>query len=145
VLLGCLLTWSYFVVLAPGRLRVATVLAFGGAGLALVLAGRKLARLVFRCLISPERVLLIGTGDAAGVLIEKMRAKASLRLKPIGVLSCDREAADTDALPLIGRLKDVEDLPALLTQRRVGRVVVATPTSRARGCSRSCATARRWP
>jgi FlaA1/EpsC-like NDP-sugar epimerase len=90
VLLGCLLTWCYFVVLAPGRLRFATVLAFGGAGLLLVLAGRKLARLVFRRLISPERVLLIGTGDAAGVLIEKMRAKASLRLKPIGVLSCDR-------------------------------------------------------
>jgi exopolysaccharide biosynthesis polyprenyl glycosylphosphotransferase len=125
VLLGCLLTWCYFVVLAPGRLRFATILAFGGAGFLLVLAGRKLARLVFLRLISPERVLLIGTGDAAGVLIAKMRANASLRLKPIGVLSCHREATDTDALPLIGRLKDIEDLPSLLTQRRVGRVVVA--------------------
>jgi exopolysaccharide biosynthesis polyprenyl glycosylphosphotransferase len=125
LLLGCLLLWCDFVVFAPARLSSETILEFGGIALALVLAGRRLARLVFLRLISPERVLLIGTGDASGALIEKMRAKASLRLKPIGVLSCDRSAPDTAALPLIGCLKDVEDLPALLLHRRVGRIVVA--------------------
>lgn len=125
LLLGCLLLWCYFVVFAPARLSSETILEFGGIALALVLAGRRMARLVFLRLISPERVLLIGTGDASGALIEKMRAKASLRLKPIGVLSCDRSAPDTAALPLVGCLKDVEDLPALLLRRRVGRIVVA--------------------
>jgi exopolysaccharide biosynthesis polyprenyl glycosylphosphotransferase len=125
LLLGCLLMWCYFVVLAPGRLRFTAILAFGGAGLLLVLAGRALGRSVFLRLISAERVLLIGTGDASGALIEKMRAKASLRLKPIGVLSCERGAAETAALPLLGCLKDVDDLPALLVERRVGRIVVA--------------------
>jgi exopolysaccharide biosynthesis polyprenyl glycosylphosphotransferase len=125
VLLGCLLMWCYFVVLAPGKLTSGTILAFGGVALVLVLAGRALARVAFLGLISPERVLLIGAGDASGALIEKMRAKASLRLKPIGVLSCDREAAETVTLPLLGCLEDIDDLPALLLARRVGRIVVA--------------------
>jgi FlaA1/EpsC-like NDP-sugar epimerase len=125
LLLGCLLLWCYFVVLTPARLTSEAILEFGGIALALVLTGRRLARTVFMRVISPERVLLIGTGDASGALIQKMRAKASLRLKPIGVLSCDRRAAGTAALPLIGCLKDVEDLPALLLRRRVGRIVVA--------------------
>lgn len=125
LLLGSLLMWSYFVVLAPARLTSETILEFGGIALAFVLGGRRLARAAFVRVISPERVLLIGTGDASGALIEKMRAKASLRLNPIGVLSCDRADADAAALPLIGCLKDVEDLPALLLARRVGRIVVA--------------------
>jgi exopolysaccharide biosynthesis polyprenyl glycosylphosphotransferase len=124
LLLGCLLTWCYFVAVAPAKLTSATILAFAGAGLVLVLAGRALARAGFRRLISPERVLLIGAGDASGALIEKMRTKASLRLEPIGMLSCD-EYAGAVALPRLGSLNDVEDLPRLLVEHRVGRIVVA--------------------
>jgi hypothetical protein len=58
----------------------------------LVLTGRVLARTGFVRLISPERVLLIGTGRASGALIEKMRAKASLRLEPIGMVNCREDA-----------------------------------------------------
>jgi FlaA1/EpsC-like NDP-sugar epimerase len=124
LLLGCLLTWCYFVAVAPAKLTSATILAFAGAGLVLVLTGRALARASFRRLISPERVLLIGAGDASGALIEKMRTKASLRLEPIGMLSCD-EYAGAVALPRLGSLNDVEDLPRLLVEHRVGRIVVA--------------------
>src|SRR5207248_8729890 len=51
--------------------------------------------------------------------------KANLRLKPIGMLSCDGEPADALALARLGCLDDVEDLPQLLVRHRVGRVVVA--------------------
>ena len=125
LLLGCLLTWCYFVVVAPAKLAFATILAFGSVSLVLVLAGRALARAGFLRLIAPERVLLIGTGDASGALIEKMRARARLRLEPIGMVSCHEGASDAVALPQLGSLNEVEDLSRLLVEHRVGRIVVA--------------------
>jgi exopolysaccharide biosynthesis polyprenyl glycosylphosphotransferase len=125
LLLGCLLTWGYFVAVAPAKPAAATILLFAGVGLVLVLAGRALARASFLRLISPERVVLIGSGDTSGTLIEKMRARASLRLKPIGMLSSDDGAAAAVGLPRLGTLEDLQDLPGLLRRHRVGRVVVA--------------------
>ena len=77
---------------APTKLMFAAILTFGALAMVLVLAGRALARAGFLRLVSPERVLLIGTGEASGALIEKMRARASLRLQPIGMVSCDESA-----------------------------------------------------
>ncbi len=124
LLLGCLLMWCWFVVVAPAKLVFTAILEFGALAVVLVLAGRVLARGGFVRLVSPERVLLIGTGQASGALIEKMRAMASLRLVPIGMVGCDEDAGEVLALPRLGRLEDV-DLPSLLVKHRVGRVVVA--------------------
>lgn len=124
LLLGCLLMWCWFVVVAPAKLMFATILVFGGLAMALVLAGRALTRGSFVRLVSPERVLLIGTGRTSGALIEKMRAKASLRLEPIGMVSCAHDAGEALALPQLGALEEV-DLPGLMVEQRVGRVVVA--------------------
>jgi len=107
-----------------------------------VLAGRVLARTGFVRLISPERVLLIGTGRASGALIEKMRARASLRLEPIGMVSCAEEPEEALALPRLGCLEDV-DLPRLMVKHRVGRVVVADAEvegERLLGVLRDCKT-----
>jgi exopolysaccharide biosynthesis polyprenyl glycosylphosphotransferase len=124
LLLGGLLMWCWFAVAAPFKLVFATVLLFCGLALALVLAARAITRAGFLRLISPERVLLIGTGQTSGALIEKMRAKASLRLEPIGMVGCDRDAAGALDLPLLGCLEDV-DLAAVMVEHGVGRVVVA--------------------
>jgi exopolysaccharide biosynthesis polyprenyl glycosylphosphotransferase len=124
LLLGCLLTWCYFVALAPSKLPSTVVLAFGGLALMLVFTGRALARASFVRLISPERVLLIGDGYAAGMLIEKMRAQRSLRLKPIGMVCCGGGAGTAPDLRRLGRLEEI-DLPDLLARHRVARVVVA--------------------
>ncbi|TMK97693.1 MAG: sugar transferase [Actinobacteria bacterium] len=124
LLLGCLLTWSYFVLVAPGRIASSAVLAFGGLALAFVLAGRMLARASLLRLISPERVLLIGTGDTSGPFIELMRARAR-RFRPIGVVTTAESADGATALRRLGSLEDIADLPSLLVERRVGRVVVA--------------------
>ncbi len=126
LLLGCLLMWCWFVVVAPFKLVFATILVFGSIALALVLVGRAVTRATFIRLISPERVLLIGTGQTSGALIEKMRAKASLRLEPIGMVSCDRDGARGVDLPLLGCLDDVSlNLTELMVEHGVGRVVVA--------------------
>jgi exopolysaccharide biosynthesis polyprenyl glycosylphosphotransferase len=124
LLVGCLLMWCWFVVVAPVKLVFAAILAFAGLAMVLVLAGRGFARAGFLRLVSPERVLLIGTGRTSGALIEKMRAKASLRLEPIGMVSCDEETGHAVALPRLGCLRNI-DLPRLMVEHRVGRVVVA--------------------
>lgn len=124
LLLGSLLLWCWFVLVAPVKLVFEPLLVFAALALALVLSGRALVRAGFLRVISPERVLLIGTGESSGALIEKMRAKASLRLEPIGMLSCGRDVREVLGLPELGRLPDV-DLRSVILEHRVGRVVVA--------------------
>jgi exopolysaccharide biosynthesis polyprenyl glycosylphosphotransferase len=124
LLVGCLLMWCWFAAVAPAKLMFVEILAFGGLALVLVAAGRVLARAGFSRLVSPERVLLIGTGRTSGALIEKMRATASRRLQPIGMVSCDADAELALTLPRLGCLENV-DLPELMVEHRVGRVVVA--------------------
>jgi exopolysaccharide biosynthesis polyprenyl glycosylphosphotransferase len=125
VLLGCLLIWVYFALVGPAKLASSAIILFGGLALLFVLVGRAGARAAFVGLLSPERVLLIGTGESSGALIEKMRARSSLRLKPIGMLGGDQGAALELRLRRLGSLEDLPDLPALLVRQRVGRVVVA--------------------
>jgi exopolysaccharide biosynthesis polyprenyl glycosylphosphotransferase len=88
-------------------------------------------------------VLLIGTGQASGALIEKMRSRASLGLQPIGMVSCEQSAGATVALPRLGLLEEL-DLPDLLAEHRVARVVVADvelERDRLLGVVRDCRTA----
>jgi exopolysaccharide biosynthesis polyprenyl glycosylphosphotransferase len=124
LLLGTLLMWSWFVLVAPVRLGFAGILGFAGVALVLVLVGRALTRMAFLRLVSPERVLLIGTGRASGALIDKMRANSSLRLEPIGMVSCEQNGRQMAGLPQLGHLMEV-DIPSLLARHRVTRVVVA--------------------
>jgi exopolysaccharide biosynthesis polyprenyl glycosylphosphotransferase len=142
LLLGCLLLWCWFVVAAPAKLMFAAILAFAGLAMALVLAGRVLVRAGFTRVVSPERVLLIGTGRTSGALIEKMRAKASLRLEPIGMVSCEQHMGDELELPCLGDLDEV-DLRRVMVEQRVGRVVVADAEvdgERLLGVLRDCKT-----
>jgi exopolysaccharide biosynthesis polyprenyl glycosylphosphotransferase len=142
LLLGCLLLWCWYVLAAPAKLMFAAILAFAGLAMALVLSGRALVRAGFTRLVSPERVLLIGTGRTSGALIEKMRAKASLRLEPIGMVSCEQHMGDELALPCLGDLDEV-DLPRVMVEQRVGRVVVADAEvdgERLLGVLRDCKT-----
>ena len=124
LLLGCLLMWCWFVLVAPFKLVFVTILTFALEALVLVLTGRAATRASFVRAVSPERVMLIGTGHTAGVLIEKMRSKASARLEPVGVVNLAHDAAPEVDLPLLGCLQDV-DLPRVMVEHRVGRVVVA--------------------
>jgi len=142
LLLGCLLMWCWYVLVAPAKLMFTTILAFGALALVAVLAGRVLTRAGFARLVSPERVLLIGTGQASGVLIEKMHARPSLRLQPIGMVSCEGSVGGAVALPRLGRLEEV-DLPSLMAEHRVTRVVVADvelERERLLGVLRDCKT-----
>jgi exopolysaccharide biosynthesis polyprenyl glycosylphosphotransferase len=143
LLLGCLLMWCYFATIAPAKLMFATILLFGALALMLITGARALTRASFRRLVAPERVMLIGSGPASGALIEKLHAKTSLRLEPIGMVSCDDDAEEPAGLPCLGALKDV-DLPSLLLAHRVARIVVADveiEREQLLGALRDCKTA----
>lgn len=124
LLLGCLLMWCWFALLSPARLAFAAILAFAAFAIVLVPVARSLARACFLRMVSPERVLLIGTGRASGALIDRMYAKARLRLEPIGIVSCNGDLGGVLGLPQLGCIEKV-DLPRLMVEHRVGRVVVA--------------------
>lgn len=140
LLVGCLLMWCWFALIGPEKMPFLEILELGLTAMAVVSSGRVLARASFLRLVSPERVLLIGAGPASNALIEKMRSSASRRLQPIGMLGCagevelSRGAHPTisrpsdlhcpDSLPRLGSLEEV-DLPRLMLEQRIGRVVVA--------------------
>ncbi len=142
LLLGSLLMWCWFVVVAPAKLIFTAVLVFAALAMVLVLAGRVLVRAGFVRVVLPERVLLIGTGKASAALIEKIRASASLRLEAIGMVSCEQDGGEVLVLPRLGGLDEV-DLPGLLVEQHVGRVVVADAEvegERLLGVLRDCKT-----
>jgi len=142
LLLGGLLMWCYFVALAPARLSSQTVLAFGGLALVLVLAGRTLARAGLLRALSPERVLLIGSGDAGGPFIELMRARPR-RFQPIGAVRCGDREEPAGAMPCLGSLKDVAELPACSKSIAWGASSSPTSRSSATCCCECCTSARR--
>jgi exopolysaccharide biosynthesis polyprenyl glycosylphosphotransferase len=127
LLLGCLLMWCYFTAFAPARPESTTFLSFGATALVFVLAGRTLTRSCMARALPPERVLLIGTGEAAAALIAKMRARTRLRLRPIGAICRDEQAAQAVGLPRLGSPDVLSALPRLLAEQRVGRIVLADP------------------
>jgi exopolysaccharide biosynthesis polyprenyl glycosylphosphotransferase len=124
LLLGCLLLWCWFAVVAPAKLTFATILLIGGVALVIVLLGRGAMRAAFLQVSAPERVLLIGTGHASGALIEKMRANKSLRLEPIGIVTREDSERPHVGLPQLGCLNQLH-LPDLIRAHDVNRVVVA--------------------
>ncbi len=123
LLFGCLLMWCFFVALAPHKLPFPAILLFGLSTMAMVLVGRMLTRAAFMRVAPPERVLLIGSGEVGSALIEKLLSSASLRVNPVGVLTCGESTA-TSALAQLGRLEDVE-LASLMVERNISRAIVS--------------------
>ena len=124
LLLGCLLLWCWFAFVAPEKLVFTEILLFGAFALVSVLVDRSAVRAAFARFLPRERVLLIGTGQASGALVDKMRSASADRLEPIGMLTSKPDARAAVTLPCLGSLGEV-DLPALMSAEGVGRVVVA--------------------
>jgi exopolysaccharide biosynthesis polyprenyl glycosylphosphotransferase len=69
-----------------------------------------------------QRTLIIGSGQVAGQLVEKLRVHRQFGLDPVGLLDDDYHAVGTPDLPRLGGLRD---LPGLIDAGRVDRVVIA--------------------
>jgi exopolysaccharide biosynthesis polyprenyl glycosylphosphotransferase len=122
-LAGSLLEWIYFQAVGAGQLTLWEVLLFAGLAGVAVVAGRISVRALVRRLVSPERVLVIGSGAGMLALVGKMRSSPRRRLEPIGIMATPA-AADHFRLPLVGAL-GVDSLEDVVLAHRVGRVVVS--------------------
>jgi exopolysaccharide biosynthesis polyprenyl glycosylphosphotransferase len=123
VLLGSVLEWIYFRVVDGPKLVFDDMLLFAGVVAVLLACGRMLVRALIARVVSPERVLVIGSGAGLLALVNKMRAQPGYRLSPIGIVAAEAEAA-AFGLPVLGRL-GVDSLEEVVIAHRVGRVVIS--------------------
>ncbi len=124
LLVGCLLEWIYFQALGTPKLLFADILVFAALAAVLLLAGRILVRELAARMMSPERVLVIGSGAGMLALVGKMLTHPKYRLQPIGIMVSGDDVAEAFDLPLVGRLLE-DSLGAVVIAHRVGRVVIS--------------------
>jgi exopolysaccharide biosynthesis polyprenyl glycosylphosphotransferase len=122
LLVGCLLMWLYYYVIPVPKLIFLEVLLFGAFAVVAITLLRAGARRLTKRFQGPERVLLIGGGDATDLLLRKMRAHPEYGLEPVALVP-SQPSSDPLALP---QLEDVSvaDLATLLANARVDRIVV---------------------
>ncbi|MFZ2614511.1 MAG: undecaprenyl-phosphate glucose phosphotransferase [Anaerolineae bacterium] len=96
--------------------------------LLLVTLGRILVTRALRLLqargIGQGRVLLIGTGDAGRMILQKILHTPNLGYHIVGVVDSNVSAAPVEAVPLLGTPADI---PQIIEDYRVDEVIVALP------------------
>lgn len=96
--------------------------------LLLVTLGRILVTRALRILqargIGQGRVLLIGTGDAGRMILQKILHTPNLGYRIVGVVDSNVSAAPVEAVPLLGTPADI---PQIIEDYRVDEVIVALP------------------
>ncbi len=122
LLIGSLLLWLLLRYGAGVELTFGQGVVFFGLALAGILLARVAARASSRFLIPPERVLLVGGGEMAGVLARKFRLHPEYELDPIGFVDVDDDGGVD--LPYLGHPDEVDEVCA---REAVERVVVLSP------------------
>jgi len=125
VLLGGVLSWLYYSVAPDGKLTFTTLLLFAVLVLALCVALRVTTRAAVNHFAAPERVALVGTGEATRMLVESLRGDPRCRAELVGRLLVSQQEGDDGSLPLLGHLNQVS-LAGALVKHHVDRVVVAS-------------------
>lgn len=92
----------------------------------LVLVGRGLTGLLKRYVRRwhPERLLFVGTGDAARILLQKVSQSPRLGYKVVGFVDDQRAGDRVAGLPVLG---SQSDLAAIVGEHDVQEVVIALP------------------
>jgi FlaA1/EpsC-like NDP-sugar epimerase len=75
-----------------------------------------------------KNVLVIGAGAAGNMLVREMFRHPAVRMRPVGFLDDDqgKQKEVYMGVPVLGRL---EDLPQLVGEKKVQRVLIAMPTA----------------
>jgi exopolysaccharide biosynthesis polyprenyl glycosylphosphotransferase len=69
-----------------------------------------------------QRTVIIGSGEVAGQLVDKLRVHRQFGLEPVGLIDDDFHEVGAPDLPRLGGLRD---LPAILEAGRADRVIIA--------------------
>jgi exopolysaccharide biosynthesis polyprenyl glycosylphosphotransferase len=124
LLVGSLGAWLFFRETPLDTLIFIEGLAFFLLAFVGILVARSVAREVSRRASPPERVLLVGDGPVARLLMRKMRAHPEYALAPVGYLDDGGVCSDGlgREIPCLGRLRDLEPVCGRMG---IERVVVA--------------------
>jgi exopolysaccharide biosynthesis polyprenyl glycosylphosphotransferase len=118
--------YLFFQVALEGPLALREALVFFAVSLPALFLARAAARALVRRSIPRERVLLVGGGPMARVLVDKMRMHDEYGLDPVGYIDSDEPGTESleRALPYLGALEDVE---RVCREAEVDRIVALSP------------------
>ena len=116
--------WLFYQALSADRFALREASTFFLAGFAGVLLLRAAARALARLSIPPERVLFVGGGPMARLLMQKIRSHPEYELTPIGYVDTAQTRSDGLDVPYLGTPSDLE---SLCTTAAVDRVVIVAP------------------
>jgi exopolysaccharide biosynthesis polyprenyl glycosylphosphotransferase len=123
VLVACLLTWVIYKVALPSDQLVLVEIAVLAA---VSTGGVLLSRLVVRRIVARhlglERTLLIGTDEAIGPILRKIRTHPEYGLEPVGRLAIAQGNGSGLGLPVLGSLERFEEVAA---EHGVERLIVS--------------------
>jgi exopolysaccharide biosynthesis polyprenyl glycosylphosphotransferase len=122
--IGALVLWLYSRYTPLRRLDFIEVLEFGVTSVVFVLLARFCLRAVAARAVGRERVLLVGGGEMASALLDKLIAHPEYRMDVIGCLSAQGTPSRHGERQL-AELGTLEQLEQVARARGVGRVVVA--------------------
>jgi len=126
LIVGSLGLWFLYRVLPTHRLILREGLTFFVVAGTSIFLARAAARSLARVAIPPERVLFLGGGEMARLLIEKVQSHPEYGLWPIGYVEAGG-AEPRDLSRKIQYLGDLRDLPAICARESIDRIVVAAP------------------
>jgi lipopolysaccharide/colanic/teichoic acid biosynthesis glycosyltransferase/uncharacterized membrane protein YgcG len=86
MLVGCLLTWLYFKALPVPKLEFPDILLLATIASVSIVALRSLTRRLATYVLGSERVLFVGEGQPADILVRKMSAHPEYGLEPVGIV-----------------------------------------------------------
>lgn len=75
--------------------------------------------------VGEDRVLIVGTGDIAKMILDKMRQSPGLGYRPVGFVTEEKGPASIFGVPVLGL---IDDIGALVKEYRIDEVIVAIPT-----------------
>ncbi|MEK9165087.1 MAG: sugar transferase, partial [Chloroflexota bacterium] len=73
-----------------------------------------------------ERLLVVGTGDVAQVVLQKIQWSPYLGYDVVGVINGDDSPRDVLGVPVLGR---ADDLPQLIERHLIDEVIIALPSA----------------
>ena len=74
--------------------------------------------------IGKDRVLLVGTGDTARMILQRIVWSPALGYDLVGIVNGEERGSQLLGLPVLGQ---PEDLPDLITEYRIDEVIIAMP------------------
>ena len=134
VLFALVVAWPLYTGASNYLIPRSVVVVGGIATVSLMIAARFVRRIYWEIALRPnktaERLLLVGAGQAADMLLREIKRTPALNVKVIGLVDDQRHLQNMSiqGYPVLGR---VADTPDLVQKHEITQVVVAIPSATA--------------